>query len=344
METRLQTQETIQQLLNGIVSYNKSKINDYNRLSMNIQRDHSLDDYMYIVSHVENHSNILSEEPVNFDEMSDADLLKLEQVLRYTSDFMGLNSVHIPMSTGYRAIEADFPFPGSHFFAPENMLDLLLYLLVPLSRLPRQTEKPFSEMSASEQMYYLQEKHSEGMRPENAGRARGTAAAHLRLLRSYMKLEELFRINEPFMNNQLRDFLNLNENGTDYYRLEEVRNGAGWSEMVSLGSQYHQNEAPKSKVSVVVGQNEYGPIYVEIYNRLNAKFTHTDGREAVFKYPGIYLDDGPDKGTFNYVNAPFPSHWPYDVVPFEKNSPEGYDESTFVYNSGIDGNSPYWRY
>ncbi len=133
----------------------------------------------------------------------------------------------------------------------------------------------------------------------------------------------------------------------DYYSLEEVCNGAGWSETVSIGSQYHQNEAPRSKVSIVVAyaHNDIRfPVYQEVYNRLNAKFTHTDGREAVFKYPGVYLAEGPDKGTFNYANAPIPAHWPYDVTPFEKNPPDGYDKSNKICNVDIRVNSDYWIY
>ena len=61
------------------------------------------------------------------------------------------------------------------------------------------------------------------------------------------------------MNETLRDFLNLKEDGTMNYSLEELRaKVSGWSEMSSIASQYHQTNAEKPD--------------------LNAKFIHQDGR------------------------------------------------------------------
>ncbi len=226
------------------------------------------------------------------------------------------------------------------------------------------------------QMHYLQEKHSEGMRPENAGRARGTAAAHLRLLRSYMKLDELFTMNNRFMNVELREFLNLNENGTDMYTWNDVHQ-TGWREVLSLGSQMHQLTAPDTKVSILVGYAQNGfPLYQEIYNRLNAKFCHEDGREVVFSFHREIITVYPDKGTFNYGDdlgndimmgagsikiEPIieGDHYKYDMEPyneyinqlknnnidFKRNIEEltrqnGGNKS----NTGIEGNSYFWRF
>ena len=98
------------------------------------------------------------------------------------------------------------------------------------------------------------------------------------------------------MNKELRIFLNLNENGTNDYDYDVLsKDTANWSETLSYGSQMHQNTALDTKISIITGHYRSDlrihydiPIYTSVYNRLNAKFTNTDGREAVFKYPGIY--------------------------------------------------------
>lgn len=51
-------------------------------------------------------------------------------------------------------------------------------------------------------------------------------------------------LDESFMNNELRDFLNLNENGTMEYDLTELlkasrQKGYGWKELSSMLSMYH---------------------------------------------------------------------------------------------------------
>lgn len=84
------------------------------------------------------------------------------------------------------------------------------------------------------------------------------------------------------MNNELRDFLNLNESGTmEYSIIELTRQGSGWKELSSWGSMYHQTEA---------GDSDY----------LNAKFIHEDGREVVITRDRKVLTSGIDKGTFYY--------------------------------------------
>jgi hypothetical protein len=77
-----------------------------------------------------------------------------------------------------------------------------------------------------------------------------------------MNLGKLFGINETFMNITLRDFLNLNEQGTTEYMLAEIQDDTKWTEASSFGSQYHQTETTG--------------------DFLNAKFVNDDGREVVF--------------------------------------------------------------
>jgi len=192
---------------------------------------------------------------------------------------------------------------------------------------------------------------------KKGGEAKGKIAAYLRSLRNSMKLEDLFRTDGPFMNIQLREFLNINMEGEDRYTWQEVHEGnSGWSEMSSFGSRYHQSKADRNKCSIIFGYyfsggytNYTRPIYRSYYNRLNAKFTNTDGREAVFAFPGEgkYIYCGPDRGTYNYINA-LPNlhgHTKYDVEPFEKNPPSGYDKDTLqLYNDLQEENSFFWKY
>jgi hypothetical protein len=116
-------------------------------------------------------------------------------------------------------------------------------------------------------------------------------------------LDQLFGINETFMNVTLRDFLNLNGQGMTEYLWEGLTEADGWKEMESVGSAMHQNE-------IVDGE-------------LNAKITNKDGRELVFASNKDLVTNRLDKGTYNYVDGNvFTSipliggHWNYDMAPY----------------------------
>jgi hypothetical protein len=125
-------------------------------------------------------------------------------------------------------------------------------------------------------------------------RERGFWAKELRETVKNMKLDFLFSSDDPdhrqFMNEDLREFLNLNEEGTMDYSWECVHEEEGWNEETSLGAAYHQYE-----VEVPV------PINNGLYN--NAKFLNKDGREVIFNYKKKRVNTHIDRGTFNY--APF---------------------------------------
>jgi hypothetical protein len=348
METRTQTQETVRNLLNRIIDFNRDKHREYSELGFNIQRDYSLDDYVDMLSYMDNCGNNLynNEEAIN--ELSDADLLKLEQALKYTTEFIGLSTQNIQWGTGYRAIEADFP--TFDYFNFPNPLEFFLYLIDPRGRhirrladsSPREStqEEIFARMTDAQQMEFIRGCWEEGER--RGGREKGYKSEYLRNLRSSMKLRELFQIDEPFMNITLREFLNINSNGVDRYTLRDMET-SGWSETNGLGSIYHQNTASDRRVTAIIAHNQNGPIEFKwVYNRLNAKFTNTDGREAVFRHPGVYINSDPDRGTFNYSVL---RHREFDMEPFKRNPPIGYNPSTHErYNIGIFGNSHYWQY
>lgn len=144
------------------------------------------------------------------------------------------------------------------------------------------------------------------------GKDKGLAAKELRAqIRNKNKfdLDSLFKIDESFMNNELRDFLNLNENGTMEYDLRELlaaskQKESGWKELSSMISIYHQTN---------VGMT------------LNAKFVNEDGREVIIdKWGNVitkYDKDGNfniDYGTFNHADpSNVKMHKKYDVTPFE---------------------------
>jgi hypothetical protein len=182
----------------------------------------------------------------------------------------------------------------------------------------------------------------------------GTKAKELRELLPYMKLDGLFSLDRTFMNIGLRHFLNLSKNGKEDYKWEDMLNKNGWEEVFSFGAQYHQNNVPDSRV--VLGQ---GDDYNVVFNRLNAKFTNIDGREAVFKYAskkrGSLITTYPDKGTYNYYpggnnfikigaeSLPGGQHKVYDITPYDE---LGF-ESTMkwnVYKGLFTPNSEYWEY
>lgn len=158
------------------------------------------------------------------------------------------------------------------------------------------------------------------MKVSPSNQLRGEKSKEMRTLKDSMKLDGLFKADETFMNETLRDFLNLKEDGTINYSLEELRaKVSGWSEMPSIASQYHQTNAEKPD--------------------LNAKFIHQDGREVVINSKEMVVFDYPDKGTFNYVNGSIinPLTWRghslYDIKPYEK---------LITHNVLITSNKSYW--
>ncbi|WP_225969626.1 hypothetical protein [Treponema pedis] len=162
----------------------------------------------------------------------------------------------------------------------------------------------FKNSSAEKQLEFLKKEY-DSVKVSPSNQIRGEKSKEMRTLRDSMKLEGLFKADETFMNEMLRDFLNLKEDGTMNYSLDELMDSKSkWTEMSSIGSQYHQTNAK--------------------YPNLNAKFVHEDGREVVINSKKMVVLDYPDKGTFNYVNVsifnPFSwsGHSSYDVKPYEK--------------------------
>jgi hypothetical protein len=110
------------------------------------------------------------------------------------------------------------------------------------------------------------------------------------------------------MNENLRDYMNLNLDGTMNYNYSDLtRKDSIWVEMSSFGSQYHQTNATKPY--------------------LNAKFVHPDGREVVIAYDGkgyTTVNRYPDMGTYNYVDGTATSsilaggHNLYDMKPYDE--------------------------
>ena len=196
--------------------------------------------------------------------------------------------------------------------------------------------KTFSKSSAEEQMFFLKKEYN-SVQGENCSDAdRGSKAAEMRDLRNSMKLGKLFKQDENFMNGELRDFLNLKEDGTMNYDLKkDLTINNGWEELCSIGSQYHQSNA---------GDN----------NHLNAKFVNKDGREVVIGITGKISTSYPDKGTFNYVNGNILSsilwggHNLYDMKPYDRLMTNNNIITTKKYNGIFAGgawygNTHYWK-
>lgn len=137
------------------------------------------------------------------------------------------------------------------------------------------------------------------------------------------------------MNGDLRDFLNLKEDGTMNYNIDELRSDPSWKELCSIGSQYHQSKA---------GDN----------NQLNAKFVNKDGREVVISIDKVVSSSYPDKGTFNYKNGNLFSsilwggHNLYDIKPYDRFMSASGITTDKKYNGFFSGgawygNSHYWK-
>jgi hypothetical protein len=193
----------------------------------------------------------------------------------------------------------------------------------------------FSKSSGEEQMAFLKQEYKSVQGENHTDADRGAKAAAMRALRDSMKLKELFKQDESFMNNELRNFFNLKEDGTMDYLLSDLTTENGWEGLCSIGSQYHQSNAGDE-------------------NHLNAKFVNKDGREVVISRDGVISTSYPDKGTFNYVNGTLFSsilwggHNLYDIKPYEKLMSGSNITTTKKYNGFFSGgawygNSHYWQ-
>jgi hypothetical protein len=224
----------------------------------------------------------------------------------------------------------------------------------------------FRNMHPADQLAYLKRKVEDatgmteipptGDEGKDYGPNAGGIAADLRALLPVMKLDGLFALDKRFMNVTLRHFLNISENGKEDYTWGEVTApNSGWEEAKSLGAKMHQTDAPSSQV--VVYRDERAVI--RAYNRLNAKFTHRDGREAVFRYVNArdreLVISYPDKGTFNYY--PGRDEWDLGAASIFWGPHQVYDMDTYTElmkdlkintrgkcNIGLQTNSHYWQF
>ena len=192
----------------------------------------------------------------------------------------------------------------------------------------------FKKSSAEEQMTFLKNEYNSVQSGNSTNADRGAKASEMRELRDSMKLGKLFKQDEKFMNGDLRDFLNLKEDGTMNYKKEELIKENGWTELCSIGSQYHQSEARDN-------------------NNLNAKFVNKDRREVIINKDGKNLLSYPDKGTFNYKNGSIFSsilwggHNLYDMKPYDRFMSAAGIQTEKKYNGILAGgawygNSHYW--
>lgn len=192
-------------------------------------------------------------------------------------------------------------------------------------------KEEFASKPAAEQMKDLMECYTRVRSGNYSDTDRGNMAAALRDLVKYMDVEALMEENEDFMNITLRNFLNLKEDGTMDYTLDEIRNETGmWTEMMSWGSAYHQT-------------NVEGEL-------LNAKFVSRDGREVVFDSDENVVLDILDKGTFNYgrqtlAGTLFGLHRSADVEPYNRHMKNigAKVKHRFDLLLGMLGNSRIWE-
>jgi hypothetical protein len=167
----------------------------------------------------------------------------------------------------------------------------------------------FYVLPQDEQMDYLKSKVVIG--GALSGMEKGKTASDLRSIRNFMRLGGLFENDKDFMNENLRDFMNLQKDGTMNYLFNELTILNGWIELPSIAAQYHQSTA-------------------DIATGLYAKFVNLDGREVVVNKDRELVLSYPDRGTYNFANAtPFNSfainneiyigrHALYDIKPFDE--------------------------
>jgi hypothetical protein len=215
-------------------------------------------------------------------------------------------------------------------------LNALLYSLdrENLKTLDRVTDKDFKEMGTAEQLEYLKRQVVVGGAlggEDRAGMAK--ALRDIKGLHNSTILSNLFYGDNPtwlekifnpqaqsiagdfdFMNNNLRDFLNLDDDGYDYY-IHKI-SASSWS--VNFGKDYHLD-----------------PIYVGEWPNQQKnnilKLNHDDGREIVFgrfdrksTWKHLVTDDH-YRGTYNYGHKfgflPGTVHNRFDMAPYDRKYP-----------------------
>ncbi|MDR2096185.1 MAG: hypothetical protein LBP76_11830 [Treponema sp.] len=205
-----------------------------------------------------------------------------------------------------------------------------------------------------DQVRYLREQFEEANASDLQNK--GKKATELRNLVKEMKIDALFALEPNFMNKDLRNFLNLKEDGTENYTWEEIRYNLDWEEYPSAGAKFHQTTASDEYMYIKMGRgNEF-----RIYTRLHAKFCNKkDGREVVFRYnaesdSGEMVTEDIDRGTYNYSGRGkiasgaetvfYGGHSRFDVVPFEKEYLSKVVCKENEYMGLFWGNSKYWRW
>ena len=358
MATKERVQEAIKKLLPKIIEYNRRKRNEYIEISVDISRKHGTSDFIDLHSHMEKCHNFLADQDRAIQSLSDIELVQVGHALKVTADIISLDTSDIQEVLEFNTVQTDYVYNAkeefkilwdkAQFFTRPIGSEVTIGPYEPHPQPPRRFD--FSIASPEEQMEHLQIVYR--MAEERTGRDKGNIARYLRGLRRDMKLAGLFSINRTFMNETLREFLNVNENGVDRYTWQDMQT-SGWSETNSWGSRFHQNRADKTRVSVrfVHGQGVFEDIL--IYTRFNAKFTHTDGREAIFNHRREYVTELVDRGTYNYRNVipnifNFNDHIKYDVNPFKERFANEIDPNVENLCNGamieILRGSYYWRY
>jgi len=172
----------------------------------------------------------------------------------------------------------------------------------------------FKGMSGRDQFEFLRKEVAAAMGNKVSNTDKGYVAKKIRGLVKSMKLDYLFELENKstrgsrhFMNVDLRDFLNLKEDGTDEYIWDDLHNKSGtlkkgWEETSSIGASYHQYRVDNKDGHQYHINKMDGHHY-------NAKFLHSDGREVIFDYNKMMVNDPIDKGTFNYVPVEIPPEY-----------------------------------
>jgi hypothetical protein len=187
----------------------------------------------------------------------------------------------------------------------------------------------FSWMNKNEQMDYLKQQviiqSAIGMNSagEIAGILRDYLHATISSPMEIGEIDDLFSVDSEFMNENLRVFLNLKEDGSMYTKADELlfnQPHSGWH--INVYDDYHRAEG-----------------YSDI-----TKWENNDGREVIF---GKNLQSGereiitmlPYGGTYNYVpgdTANFLSHYRFDMNPFMHQYIDEYNEVKKPYDYLLD--------
>jgi hypothetical protein len=262
-----------------------------------------LDAYVYMIN-IQEHNDELMDQ---LDPLNHEDIEIIESMLMRTLEQLGIIVPEDNPDKIYDIIPAQY-FP-SGLQNDNDIADMLrwLFQIDPILREIGRRIFAFKHLPANEQLEYLEGQILDARYKSNS--ERGRLANQLRGMRESMKLDQLFMLSSVFMNETLRDFMNLNDDGTTTYDYDIIMGNR---------DKWQLNEA-----------NLY---HIDPAYKVIKKYEDNEGREVVFgsndERSWHLITNDLYRGTYNYSPSGYRppigyiNHFLYDMLPYFQKHPQ----------------------